>query len=131
MNVGEKELERLANLIVAKLTEEFSAKHLSGNLLNTIKIENMGNEIKIHIPARTYNMLLFQTQGVVIHTSNGSYASRLDESGSEFYSYSQGTRKGGKRVKPGNHKGYVDRIINSAISEWSSALGKDKIKVEG
>ena len=128
--IGKKELEKLADLIVQKLKEEFSVKHLSGNLINTIKVEKLGDEIKIHIPAQTYNMLLYQTKGVVVHTNNGSYASRLDEEGSEFYSYSKGVRKGSKKIKPGNHKGYVDNIINKAISEWSSMIGKNKVKIE-
>ena len=130
MKVGKKELEALAATIVNKLKEEFSVKHLSGNLLNTIKIENFGDEIKIYIPAKTYNMLLFQTKGVVVHTTNGSYASKLDEDGSKFYTYPNGARKGAKIAQPGNHKGYVDSIINKAISEWSSMLDKNKIKVQ-
>ena len=131
MKVGEKELEQLARLIVQKLKEEFALKHLSGNLANTITVENLGNEIKINIPAKTYNMLLYQTKGVVVHTSNGSYASKLDEEGSKFFIYPQGERKGSKRIAPGNHKGYVDKIVNQAISEWSSMIGKNKVKVEG
>ena len=131
MKVGEKELEQLARLIVQKLREEFALKHLSGNLVNTITVENLGNEIKINIPAKTYNMLLYQTKGVVVHTSNGSYASKLDEEGSKFFVYPQGTRKGSKRISPGNHKGYVDKIINQAISEWSGMIGRNKVKVEG
>lgn len=130
MKQGEKELEQLANLIVRKLKEEFAVKHLSGNLINTIQIEKSGDKIKIYIPAKTYNMLLYQTKGVVVHTSNGSYASKLDEEGSQFYSYSNGTRKGAKRIKPRNHIGYIDRVINSAILEWSSSIGRDKIKVQ-
>ena len=131
MKVGEKELEKLANLIVQKLKEEFSIKHLSRNLINTIQVENIGDEIKIYIPAKTYNMLLYQTQGVIVHTSNGSYASRLDETGSEFYTYPQGTRKGAKRIAPHNHKGYIDRVINQAINEWASSVGRNRVKIGG
>ena len=131
MKVGEKELEKLANAIVRKLKEEFSIKHLSKNLVNTIKIENLGDQIKIYIPAQTYNMLLYQTQGVVVHTSNGSYASRLDETGSEFYTYPQGTRKGAKRIAPHNHKNYIDKVINEAISEWMSIVGRNNVKIGG
>lgn len=129
--IGEKELERLATLIVNKLKEEFTQKHLSGNLLKTITIERMGDQINIIIPAKTYNMLLYQTQGVVVHTSHGSYASKLDEEGSSFMIYPSGTRKGSKRIKPGNHKGYIDNIIDNAIQEWSSMIGREKVKVEG
>lgn len=131
MQQGEKELEMLAQLIIEKLREEFAIKHLSGNLINTISVESVGDEIKIYIPAKTYNMLLFQRDGVIVHTSNGSYASKLDEEGSEFYTYPKGTRKGAKKVKPGNHRGYIDKVINRAISEWSSMIGREKVKVEG
>lgn len=131
MEIGEKELQDLAEIIVRKLKEEFNLKHLSGNLINTMKIENYGDEIKINIPAQTYNMLLYQMKGVVVHTSNGSYASKLDEEGSKFYKYPNGTRKGSKLVKPGNHKGYIDKVIDSAILEWSSEIGRDKIKIGG
>ena len=131
MTKGEKALEDLAKLIVSKLKEEFREKHLSGNLLNTIKVENIKDKIIINIPAQTYNMLLYQTKGVVVHTSNGSYASRLDETGSEFYVYPKGTRSGGKRIHPGNHKGYIERIINEAIIEWSNNIGRNKVKIGG
>ena len=132
MEVGEKELQDLAEIIVRKLKEEFNIKHLSGNLINTMKIENYGNEIKINIPAQTYNMLLYQMKGVVVHTSNGSYASKLEEEGSKFYKYPNGTRKGSKLVTPGNHKGYIDRVVNMAILEWQNLLQDTKVeKVEG
>lgn len=129
--MGEKELQLLADIIVRRLKEEFSLKKLSGNLVNTITVESYGNEVKINIPAQTYNMLKYQEKGVVIHTGNGSYASKLDEIGSEFYVYPQGTRKGSHLVKPHNHIGYVDRVINGAIQEWRSQLGDKVKKVEG
>lgn len=123
-----KELEDLARIIQEKLKEEFADKHLSGNLINTIKIENNVDEIKIHIPAQTYNMLKYQQEGVIIHTGHGSYASKLDTVGSEFYIYHKNTRKGSFKIKPHNHIGYIDRVINKAIKEWRQ--GKDA-KVEG
>ena len=129
--MGEKELKMLSEIIIRKIKEEFAIKHLSGNLVNTIVVEELGNEIKINIPAQTYNMLLYQSKGVVVHTAHGSYASKLDEMGSEFYSYPQGTRKGSKLVKPHNHKGFVNRVINEAILEWRGLLGDKVKKVEG
>ena len=129
---GEKELELLASIIVKNLKEEFALKHLSGNLVNTIKIEKMGDEINIHIPAQTYNMLLYQSKGVVVHTSNGSYASKLDEEGSSFMVYPNGKKSGSKRISPRNHKGYIDKVINKSIREWKGMLGELKVKkVEG
>ena len=130
MKIGEKELEMLANIIVRRLQEEFDAKHLSGNLVNTITVTNIGGEIQINIPAQTYNMLLFQQKGVVVHTSNGSYASKLDEEGSSFMVYPQGTRKGSYRISPRNHKGYIDKILELSIQEWRGTI-KGKTKVEG
>lgn len=124
MEITHKDLEELAFIIVEKIKEEFSIKHLSGNLAKTIEVRNTPEKIEIIIPAKTYNMLLYQTQGVVVHTSRGSYASKLDKEGSQFYSYSNGTRKGSKKIKPGNHKGYVDKVINEAVNEWMTKLGK-------
>ena len=129
--MGEKELRILAEIILRKLKEEFAIKHLSGNLMNTISVEMLGDEIKINIPAQTYNMLLYQSKGVVVHTSHGSYASKLDEEGSNFMIYPNENRNGSYRIHPGNHKGYVDRIINSAIQEWKGLIETKIIKVEG
>jgi len=132
MAVGEKELQKLAEIIVKNLKEEFSIKHLSKNLINTIVVESASDEVKIHIPAQTYNMLLYQSKGVVVHTSHGSYASKLDEEGSSFMDYPNGERKGSKRISPRNHKGYIDKVINRSIHEWQSLLQNMKVKkVEG
>jgi len=123
MAVTHEDLEQLALIIVKKIKEEFQSKHLSGNLANTVEIVNMDDKIQVIIPAKTYNMLTYQTKGVVIHT-HGSYAAKLDEEGSSFMAYPNGTRKGSKRVKPGNHKGYVEKVINEAINEWMIQSGK-------
>lgn len=132
MAVGEKELKKLAEIIIKNLKEEFSVKHLSKNLINTIVVESANDEIKIHIPAQTYNMLLYQTKGVVVHTSHGSYASKLDEEGSSFIDYPNGQRKGSKRISPRNHKGYINEVINKSIREWRGLLQNMKVqKVEG
>lgn len=132
MDVSNIDLSALQRIIVDKLKEEFSLKKLSGNLKNTISVEATTNEIQIKIPAKTYNMLLYQTKGVVIHTSHGSYASKLDTVGSEFYAYSKNGRKNSHLIKPHNHKGYIDRIINDAIREWLGTLQGVKLeKVEG
>jgi hypothetical protein len=132
MGMGEKELSLLASIIVKNLREEFSVKHLSKNLINTIVVEEMAGEINIRIPAQTYNMLLYQEKGVVVHTSHGSYASKLDEEGSSFMVYPNGERKGSHRISPGNHKGYIDKVISAAIREWEGLIGKERVKsVEG
>lgn len=129
--IGKEELQKLADIIVLKLKEEFQIKHLSKNLINTIKITNEGNQIQIEIPAQTYNMLLYQTKGVIVHTSHGSYASKLDLEGSSFMIYRTDSRKKSFRISPRNHIGYIDKAINSAILERRSALGDKVKKVEG
>lgn len=130
--VPQEMLDLLSRIVIRKIEEEFSIKKLSGNLVNTITIEQSENEIKINIPAQTYNMLLYQEKGVVVHTSNGSYASKLDEEGSSFYVYPNGTRKGSYRINPRNHIGFVNKVVNEAIQEWSSIIGPEKVKkVEG
>ena len=57
MIISNQELEKLANLIVLKIREEFGEKHLSGNLMNTIEIKIAEGNIQVVIPAKTYNML--------------------------------------------------------------------------
>ena len=115
--VTDDQLLMLSFLIVKKIKEEFAIKKLSGNLLNTISVTEDADGIHINIPAKTYNMLKFQVEGVLVHTSNGSYASKLDMVGSEFPLYdSEGKYIG--RAKPHNHIGYIERVLLSAIEEW-------------
>lgn len=119
--MNQEDLEFFANIILNNLKEEFSRKKLSGNLLNTVTVEQTEKgEIRINIPAQTYNMLLYQQKGVVVHTSHGSYASKLDEEGSSFYVYPNGTRKGSFKIKPGNHKDYVNELIQKSLRQFIS-----------
>lgn len=121
----EKELELLSNIILRKLNEEFDLKHLSGNLIRTIRVESSSDEIKIHIPAEIYDMLEYSKRGVVIPTGEGSYASKLDIEGSSY-------TIGNKKYSPRNHIGYINKIINDSIMEWTSMLpGGSQIRVEG
>lgn len=115
-----EELEQLAFILKRKIEEEFSLKKLSGNLVNTIEIVGSADKIEISIPAPTYNMLAYQTKHVIIPTYHGSYASKLDKEGSEFFVYPYGTRKGSHKVTPRNHINFVDRVISEAIDEWLS-----------
>lgn len=116
--INDKTLEELAFLIVKHIREEFRLKKMSGNLVNSITISRENGKIKIEIPAQTYNMKKYQTEGVLIHTSNGSYASRLDEKGSEFYIYDESGKR--KKVEPRNHVGFLERCVRDAIAEWQS-----------
>ena len=122
------QLIMLSMIIVKNIKQEFMVKKLSGNLANTIEVYEDAEGIHVHIPAKTYNMLKFQKEGILIHTSNGSYAQRLDNSGSEFYYYDKETGKKTK-IKPGNHKGFVDKVIADSINEWRRLYNIDAVTV--
>lgn len=97
--------ETLANLIVKHLEAEFSIRHLSGNLVNTIVITPTENGYEISIPAQVYDIALYKKQGIIVPKNTGSsYASKIDYTGGFS----------------GAHVGYVDRVINNAIQEWLS-----------
>jgi len=120
MEIIQGDLNRLANAIRKYIYEEFELKHLSGNLMNTMEVVVDPGSIKIIIPALKYNMSLYQQKGVVVPNGRGSYASVLDEKGSEFFIYPNPGRKGSFKIKPHNHIGYVERAINKALQEWTA-----------
>ncbi len=127
----DKDLELLARIIIRNLKHEFALKHLSGNLARTIKVSrNANNQISIHIPAQTYNMLVYQKTGVIVYNGQGSYASKLDTEGSKFFVYPKNMRSGSFQIKPGNHKGYINKIINESIVEWNGMVGHKIKKME-
>lgn len=106
-------LEQLHTIIIKNLKEEFAFKHLSHNLINTIKVEYASDEIKIHIPAEIYDINEYRAKKVVKYTGQGSYASALD-------------------IKSDNHTGYINRIIDKSIKEWLALTGNSQnAKVEG
>ena len=129
MKLSKQDLEDMATFVKNALVNEFAPKHLSNNLLNTIQINFVDeSKIQVSIPAQTYNMLLFQHKRVVVHTSHGSYASKLDIEGSSFFVYPNESRSGSYKVYPKNHIGYIDRVINEAISSFL-AMKADKWKL--
>ena len=117
--ISDEKLVALSLLIVKELKKEFTEHKLSGNLLNTISVTREGEKIQVIIPAKTYNMLRYQTTGVLVHTGNRSYASKLDDVGSEFNVYNRDGRYL-YRAKPHNHVGYIERCIRKAIEEWKT-----------
>ena len=129
--IAEEDLNRLTQLIVDNIKENFATKKLSGNLINTIQVYNTESGVKIEIPARTYNMLLFQKQGVVVPTSHGSYASKLDDEGSSFIIYPGEGRGGSYRIYPRNHKNFVETAISNALNVWLESIKSkyDVIKI--
>ena len=127
IELSKQEIERLGELIVEKLRIEFQDKHLSGNLANTIEIVRVSEDkIQVQIPAETYNMYQWFAHKVVVHNGRGSYASKLDETGSEFMVYD---KSGRHFAQPHNHKGYVDKAIKEAVQEWMANLTDLKAKV--
>lgn len=112
------DFEQLAFILKRKIEKEFSLKKMSGNLVNTIEIKASPDSIQVSIPAPTYNMLEFQRKGVIVPTYHGSYSSKLNDVGSEFFVYPNDGRQGSYLVKPHNHIGFVDRVVKEAISEW-------------
>lgn len=111
---GTDMMELLVSLIIKHLRAEFELKHLTKNLINTIRVEELDDRINIIIPAEVYDYVLFKTKKVIVHTGEGSYASRIDVEGSWN----------------GNHRDYVNRIVNNAIQEWRQIISGD-VKVEG
>ena len=97
-------LEKLSSIIYKNLQEEFAIKHLSYNLIRTIRIAKGLNDIQIHIPAEIYDIGEYKKNKIVRYTGTGSYASSLDEDSK-------------------NHTDYIDRVINKSIMEWLSLTG--------
>ena len=103
----------LAEIIVMNLRTEFMLKHLTGNLLDSIKIESDGSSVKVIIDAPTYDMLEYLKNKTIVHDYKGSYASSLNEKGGQILN-----------KKTGNHKGYVDEIIMKSITMWKELVQK-------
>lgn len=131
MAITDEQITMLALIIVKNIKEEFMIQKMSGNLANTIEVYEDGEGLHVSIPAQTYNMLKYQKEKVLIHTSHGSYASKLDEEGSSFFVYDEETGKR-KKISPGNHKGFIEKVILDSINEWKGTLRGLKVqKVEG
>lgn len=116
--ISEEDTRTLAYLIERNIREEFSSKKLSGNLVKTMKVEEgEDGEMRIIIPAEAYDMYMYLTKGIIIHNGRGSYAQKLNDEGSYIF---------GKSI--GNHKGFVQKAIDRALTEWEGTIsGKAKI----
>lgn len=119
-------LNELKDLIIEEIKNDFIDKHLSKNLVNTIYFKKTEEGYDIVIPAEIYNFYKFFKDGSIVPRGTGSYASELDQEGSTIMVYPHK----GKRflLKPGNHVGYVDRAINSALERWLQKY-KETIKI--
>lgn len=121
----EIDLKTLAHYIKQEVRAEFNEVHLSGNLMNTIKVVKDGDDYLVKIPAEIYDFAKFWKEKVIIPTGKGSYASQLNEQGSEFWLYWQD--KNGKwhkqKRKPRNHKNYIENAIIRAVARFSKENG--------
>lgn len=128
--VSDNDILLLTRLIIQNLEKEFETKHLSKNLINTIRIEKTENGVSIIIPAQIYNQYKFFKEKVIVPKGTGSYASELDINGSAFMWYPESGQKGKRKlIEPRNHIGYVDDVIKKSIDTWVSMKSKD-YKVE-
>ena len=98
----------LAKCIEEAFKEEFLLSHLSKNLIDTMKIEVVGNNVEIDIPAMKYNITKFKKNGVIQYYYRGSYAQQINETGGFS----------------GKHKDYIDRCIEKGIQKWLAQRGK-------
>lgn len=105
----------LADEIIKYTKLDFKDVHLSGNLMDTIKIEEESlDKIVIRIPAKTYDMYKYLKEKVIVYTNTGSYASRLNEEGSYIF-----------KKYIGNHIRYMDAAIAMAIVSLQSKVEAD------
>lgn len=121
MEITTEMKQRLAELIVDAIKNDFEYVHLSGNLMDTIEVysdfytytdpktgKTINQEkIYVDIPAPTYDRKLFYKTGAVVYNGKGSYASTVN-------------RTGGFSKK---HKDYAERAIQVAISIWLKEYG--------
>lgn len=92
----------LAQRIKEEIIDEFSQIHFSGNLKDTIMIEETENGYDVVITAQLYDLEYYLKYGVIVYDRMGSYASEVDKMGGFS----------------GKHKDYVEECIQRAISKW-------------
>lgn len=78
-------LTQIPKSIVNSIQENFAVIRLSGNLVNTMQVSQVGaNEVQVHIPAKCYDIKLFKEKGVIVYGGNaghGSYAEKVNYTG--------------------------------------------------
>lgn len=119
--MSDTNLQSLANMVAEAVKDDFRRVHLSGNLMDTITVQKTEDGYRIEIPAQVYDMKLYQTRKVIVYKA-GSYASRLNDQGSEFFDYVHW-----RWVMPRNHVGYADRAVHEGAEIWGQMNGKEVI----
>lgn len=107
--------QSFASILASVFREEFRAVHLSGQLMRSIKVEADGDgNYRVEIPPQIYDIAKFRKSGVVIPTSQDSYALKVNVTGGFS----------------GTHKEYVERAIFTAFARWQQANGLDAGKLK-
>lgn len=110
---GEPDIRRmkedLALMIEAEVMDEFSAIHLSRNLMETMSVYSDGDgDFVVTIPAIRYDIGKYRAEKVVVHQpERGSYAEQVNRTG------------GFSRT----HTGYVEKAIYEALRKWAEKYG--------
>ena len=106
----------LATAITRELEDEFSEIYLTHNLVDTIEVRTIGEDIEIEIPAVMYDVAFWKKKGVLVYNQlKASYASEVDETGGFSH----------------RHTNFIERAIDKAISQWISELSVDCEVKEG
>jgi hypothetical protein len=122
--MAKNQANELARSILKALKKEFEEEHLTGNFLKSISVIDTNEFTEIRIPAPSYDFYEYFINGVIIPPTQGgkptSYASSLDLFGSELDIYWQNKvgEVGYKHIEPGNHEGYVRKVILAGIKDW-------------
>lgn len=93
---------------------EYEDVHLTYQLANTSVVKKAGESVLVSIPAPTYDVGKFKSEGVIVHDNKGSYANANDIDGGFS----------------GKHAGYVERMIKFALKKWLKDKGIDESEVE-
>lgn len=92
--------KQVAQSIRNDIYQDFSLRHLSGNLMDTIRIVHNEDDAQVVVPAIRYDLKEWNKREVIIFTpQEGSYANAVDIYG------------GFSRT----HQNYVDRAIMGTI----------------
>lgn len=103
MELQKEDKELLAQLIIRNIEANFAVKHISKNLIKTIKVEFKDNgDFFIDIPAQIYDLKLWNEKKAIVYSGKGSYANLVNKTG--------GFSK--------THKNYVEIAIDNAIVQW-------------
>lgn len=106
----DNELQRFAQMIYQGIYQDFAIRHLSGNLMGTMRIEAGPNEVRISVPAVRYDWKSWNKEKSIVYRPElGSYAEAVDVYG--------GFSK--------THQNYADRAIFAAIRTAMGERGEE------